>query len=234
MNKDIGTGFEGADQDAYAIPFLRVLQTNSPQVNDDEPSYIKSAKAGMFFNTVTGDLFGKEVTVIPVSYKRDFVEWKPQRGGFVRSHGADPSIVDRIVETDEKNNQYLDNGNIIQDTKNHFLLISDRLDDGPIILSLTSTGIKHSKKWMSVMRRLQLPNKKAAPMFSSTYKIWTVQNENDEGKWYQIGDKHVTAIDRIDWVNELQYEAVKAALELVSTSSAAYDSIQPQEEQDEF
>ena len=219
-----GYGFEDADRDAYAIPFIRLLQTNSPQCNPDEAAYIDGARAGMFFNTVTGQLYGKEINVIPVHYGRDFVEWQPNRGGFVAAHGPDPSILDRVVEIDDKNNSILQNGNIIQDTRNHFVLLADAPEAGPIIVSLNSTGIRHSKKWMSLLGNLILPNStKKAPMFAGVWKISSIQNENDEGKWYQIGNKSATCVEFIGWVSKPQLEAAKAARELIISGTAKAD-----------
>lgn len=223
MDNAQGAGFETADMSAYAVPFLRILQTNSPQINEDEDCYIKGAKGGMFFNTIANEVYGKEVKVIPLTYQRDFVEWKPNRGGFVRTHGSNPKILDRIVEVDDKNNNILDNGNVLQDSRNHYVLLADNLSAGPIILSMVSTGVKHSRKWMTAMRMLKTPNGKEAPMFSSVYTLKTTMNENDEGKWYQIGDKNVTLIDRENWVNQEQWEAAKAAAELINSGKTEAD-----------
>ena len=64
---DSGAGFEGADSQSFAIPYLIILQSNSPQVDEDDGKYIKGAKVGMFLNTVTGEIFdGKEgVNLVP-------------------------------------------------------------------------------------------------------------------------------------------------------------------------
>jgi hypothetical protein len=225
-----GKGFEDADKDAYAIPFLRILQSNSPQVNEDDAAYIVGAKPGMFFNTVTGALYGKEIEIIPVHYGRDFVEWRPNRGGFVRAHGSDPAILDKVKEIDDKNNSILDNGNIIQDSRNFFILIADRILDGPIILSLVSTGLRHSQKFMTLLGNLRIPNSKTnaqAPMFAGRWRIWTVQNENDDGKWYQIGNRAMTAVEFIGWCSKEQMAAGLEAHKLVRSdaSRADYDSV---------
>lgn len=219
-----GFGFEDADKDAYAIPFLRILQQNSPQCNEDEESYIEGAKAGMFFNTVTGELYGKELIIIPVHYGRDFIEWLPNRGGFVTSHGNNPIILDRVVEVDDKNNSLLDNGNVIQDTRNHYVLIEDHIEDGPIIMSLSSTGIKHSRKWMTLMQSLKIPGTgKTAPMFAGRWKINTVLNENDEGKWYQIGNKATTSVTFEGWVDKDQLNLAVSSRELILSGEAKAD-----------
>lgn len=219
-----GQGFENADKDAYAIPFLRILQTGSPQVNEDEPSYIEGAKPGMFFNTITGALYGKELKVIPIAYSRSFIEWQQNRGGFIKDHGPDPKILDRIETIDDKHNSILDNGNVIQDARTHIVLLADSPASGPIILSMTSTGIKHSRKWMTLMNGVLIPNStKQAPMFATVWKIGTVRNENDDGKWYQVGDKTSTNINMDGWVTKDQLDAAVRCRDMVASGDAKAD-----------
>ena len=89
-----GAGFEDTDADDYAIPFVAVLQKGSPQVDPDDGAYINGAKPGLFYNTVTGELF-KDITVIPCARRREFVEWVPrdEGGGLIGRHDPDSDVV---------------------------------------------------------------------------------------------------------------------------------------------
>lgn len=217
-----GDGFEDTDKDAFGIPFIRILQSNSPQVNEDEDAYVEGAKAGMFFNTVSGRLYGKEIQVIPCKYSRSFIEWLPDRGGFVQDHGADPSILARTKRENGKDT--LLNGNVVNDTRNIFSLViceDGNLDAG--IISFTSTNIKHSKKWMSKMKALLLPTKKPAPMFAGIWKVGTVLNKNDQGTWYGVGDKTSTAIDFVGWISTVQFQKVKDFREMLTSGDVKVD-----------
>jgi len=51
-------GFEDISTQTMAIPFIRVLQTLSPQLNKKKPEYVEEAQEGMFFNTVTKKVYG--------------------------------------------------------------------------------------------------------------------------------------------------------------------------------
>ena len=51
MQDDGLGGFEQLTQDVIALPFLKVLQQLSPQLDSDKPEYIEGAKKGMFCNT---------------------------------------------------------------------------------------------------------------------------------------------------------------------------------------
>lgn len=219
-----GQGFEDADSQAFAIPFLRILQALSPQVDSTEAAYIDGANQGTFFNTITNQLYGDFIEVIPVHYSREFIEWAPNRGGFQKAHGSDPGILDRVVRVDDKNNQYLDNGNTIQDTRNHFVLIVSELHKGPVILNLSSSGIKHSRKWMSMMNALVIPGTETkAPMFAGVWEIKTTKNKNDDGTWYMIGDKNVTCVEFKRWVTKTELNAAQEARKLIKSGTAKVD-----------
>lgn len=83
--EDLGFG-----KDDVAIPFLRVLQSNSPQVKKQNAKYVVDAEAGMFYNTATNEIYSGDtgLYVVPVMFKRQATLWLPrdsnaQGGGFV-------------------------------------------------------------------------------------------------------------------------------------------------------
>lgn len=191
FNADAGAGFEEADASAYAIPFLQILQSGSPQCKKSDGAYIKGAEEGKFYNTVTQELFdGDEgIIVIPCHYTQRFVEWKAREtgGGFVASHmpGEQPS-----TEKDEKGRDIIpSSGNTLVDSRNHYVLIVG--SDGsltPALITMTSTQQKKSKQWMSKMQGIKIKNAQGAfqtaPMMSRKYRITTVPESNDKGSWF--------------------------------------------------
>jgi hypothetical protein len=187
---DSGKGFEGADAQSFAIPYLTVLQSNSPQCDEDDGKYIDGAKPGMFLNTVTNELFdGKDgVLLCPAMYRRMLVEWVPRDagGGFRGAH--EPSEVDMAtLERDESGRFRMENGNFLADTRYHFVLMVK--EDGSLemlVISLTSTQIKKSKAWMTMMNTLKLKGKNGLftpPMASHLYRATSVGESNDKGNW---------------------------------------------------
>ena len=75
---------------------MKILQALSPEVNKREGKYIENAAAGDITNTVTKELYTEEqgCVVIPVAYKRMFLEWQPREsgGGLIKQH-TDASIL---------------------------------------------------------------------------------------------------------------------------------------------
>jgi hypothetical protein len=83
----------------------------------------------------------------------------------------------------------LPNGHALNDTRNHYVLIRRNGQLSPAIMSLSSTQIKASKQWMSMMQGIKQKNPatgmfEIAPMFSHAYKINTVAQSNDKGSWF--------------------------------------------------
>lgn len=200
FEEDAGQGFEGADVESFAVPFLTALQSNSPQLNEDEAEFVEGAKKGMLINTVTNDLYparkkdGEGVNVIPCAYKRQFIEWKPRGtsgGGLVAIHDVDEGIrLSKTLTENSEGKMVLENGNTLADTRMHYVLMQG--NDGawhPIILSMTSTQIKKSRKWMTIMDNIKFQRadgsgKFTPPMFSHVYRVSTVPESNDKGSWH--------------------------------------------------
>lgn len=229
------TGFEGADIDTYTVPFLYILQSNSPQLLEDADEYIEGAKPGMFFNNVTGQVYGKSIEVIPVTFQRTATEWTPgtgdrRLGKFAGMHSI-PEATD-IGEGDFYKGMAIregheNAGNFLVDTRTFTLLVIGEEEQGPIMFSLTSTGIQHAKAWMTKANMLKLKNADGKmvtpPLFSSAYRLTTSLNENELGKWYQVGTKKKSNIERIGWISEQQYSYVQDVVELIASKGLEVD-----------
>ena len=88
-----GTGLEETTAEDFAIPFIRILQQMSPQLNKQDGRYNEEAQAGMLVNTVTNEVYDGDtgVTVVPCAYVKKYIEWIPREkgGGLVdASHNA--------------------------------------------------------------------------------------------------------------------------------------------------
>lgn len=223
FSADAGAGFEEADQKSYAIPFLRVLQSGSPQVKKSDGAYIKGAEEGFLFNTVTGEVVdGTDgITIVPCHYSRNYLEWSPREsgGGLIATHDvAEGEEILRTCHKGEKGEDLTPEGNVIQDVRNHYVLVVKK-DGGyePALLSLSTTQIKKSKKWMSLMRNIRIQGQ-PAPMFSQQYKLTTVPESNDKGSWFGVKFEHIGSITSAeiyqaakDFRNMVRSGAVKAA-----------------------
>jgi hypothetical protein len=59
-----GTGLEGIDASDQIVPRLQIAAGTSKQVIEGSDVYIEGLRQGEVFNTVTGEIYGKEVFVV--------------------------------------------------------------------------------------------------------------------------------------------------------------------------
>jgi hypothetical protein len=188
LEQDAGAGFDGMTQEDYALPFLRLLTNTSPEVGE-----IDGAMPGMIYNTVTGKIYDgkKGIQVIPCAYVRQYIEWAPRgqgTGAPIHIHPATSDVLSKTHKEPGDNKDYLDNGNYIENTANHYVMVLD--EDGvpsPALISMKSTQLKKSRKWNSMMQSVKMQGKNGLftpPMYSQIYQLTTVAESNDKGKWY--------------------------------------------------
>lgn len=196
---DAGVGMEEVDKDSFAIPFIAILQGLSPQMET-----VEGAKLGRMINTVTNEMYEK-LNVVPVHFQRRYNRWAPRSegGGFKGSlsvgevetmlANGDAEYVTDVVEGKERTKLRPKGSNDeLKDTRNHFVLIVG--EDGsysPALISMASTQIKRSKKWMSLMNNIQITGaggkKFNPPSFSHIYQVGPSEKEtNNDGSWYSF------------------------------------------------
>jgi len=182
-------GLEQADADSFAIPFLRILQSNSPQVKRTDGKYIEGAREGMLINTVTQELFDTENSdtfLVPVYYRRAFMEWKAdERGGYVAEHPvSEGAAMMRETTRDDKNRDILPNGNQLSDTRYHYVIVVR--GDGsfePAIITMERTQTKKSKRLNS---DIDLKKKAKGIPYQQAfmYKVGVQAETKDENSWW--------------------------------------------------
>ena len=187
---DAAKGLGNISQEDLALPFLKILGQLSPEVNKRDGKYVEGAEPGMIFNSVSGELYDgvKGIDVIPCFYKLEYIEWKDRGEGL----GAPVAIYDSssdIMSKTKPDANYKDrlpNGNYIEKTASHFVIVSG---DSPstALISMKSTQLKISRKWNSMMSGIKMKgaNGMFTPAsFSHIYKLKTTQMSNDKGTWF--------------------------------------------------
>lgn len=187
-SQDAGLGMEGTDKSSFAIPFIAILQGQSPQIET-----VEGAKPGLFINTVTNQLF-KEMYVIPCAYQRRFLRWAPrEEGGGYRGDYSPVDVELGKVEGAALNDEgrYMIGKDELKDTRNHFVLAQSATGGFQrALISLSSTQIKKSKRWMSQIQGIEMKDAKGKTFnpasFMFMYKLSTVKEENNKGSWYGL------------------------------------------------
>ena len=187
---DANKGFQQMSQEDLALPFLKVLGQLSPEVNTRHAKHIDKAKPGMILNTVTNELYdGTEgIQVIPCFYKREYVEWRDRGESLGAPVNIYPSSSDIITKTtsDANNKDRLPNGNYLENTASHFVLVTGT-NTSTALITMKSTQLKISRKWNSMMSGMKMKGKNGLftpASFSHIYRLKTTQLSNDKGTWF--------------------------------------------------
>jgi hypothetical protein len=231
-------GFDQADADAYAIPFLSILQSGSPQCKRSDGAYIEGAQEGMLHETVEDKAFDAAdgVECIPVWYRRAYVEWglREKGGGYVAEHPADTHLAEQTTR-DENMRDILPSGNQLVDTRYHYALVKLDGEWRPVVIGMSSSQIKRSRKWMTTMQRIKYPRSNGEgmftpPMFSQVYTLHTVPESNEKGSWFSWSVKHQGAVEDPEVVEEaknflklLKAGAVREATETLNPQGSDED-----------
>jgi len=188
---DAKLGFENVDQESVALPILKLLQNGSAEAQRKHANYVEGAEPGMFFNTVTRKLYDGEkgILVIPCHYRLEYQEWADFGTGSGRPENIFPGSSDILSKTtkDAMNKDRLPNGNYIQKTAQHFVIILDEKSSETALISMSSTQAKISRNWNSMMMSITKNGKDGPytpPPFSHIYKISSVENTGKGNQWY--------------------------------------------------
>jgi hypothetical protein len=199
---DSGAGFEGTQSKDLSVPFLAILQSNSPQVVDKDPV---GAESGMLFNTVTKQMWDGEgptadgVAFIPVHKEQVYVEWVPRDagGGMVGMHDPNGDVVEKAIEDNDgkpfgklhcPDSRSDAKSGAMNDLVQTFYVYGLFLDEDGIstvgfgVVSFTSTKIKPYRDWITAMYTL----KGKPPMFANRAILRTVKQKNDSGTFFNF------------------------------------------------
>ena len=185
---DAGKGTSAIEQEDLALPFMKIFSGL-----EDIPD---GGKKGDIHNTVTGQIWsGSEgLDVILAMFNKRFILWGARGTGpgaplAIYSPG-DPNIP-KVERSPDDNKDYVvgGGGEYLETTAQHYLVLLH--EDGThetALLSMKSTQIKKSRKWMSMVMSRNMTDDEGMPFtppaYAYIYKLKTVSEENSKGKWY--------------------------------------------------
>ncbi len=187
------TGFEGTRQEDTGIPFLSILQDLSPQIKKTDPNYaikkIDGAQPGDIINSLSNTIVyrqgGEPIDFVCYYHERLYVEWKANRGGFVKAH-QNATILNECTRSADGEDT-LRNGNVVMTTSYFYGYAIVGGEKLPCVIGMTSAGLKEARGWLNQMMSIRLtgPNGKyQPPTFSHVYKLSTVLKTKDRNAWY--------------------------------------------------
>jgi len=206
--KTVARGCEEAGMDDITIPSILLLQQLSPELDDTTEKYVPDAKAGDIINSVTGVNYGRGVNLVPVYFQKQYVVFKDRQkgGGFCGAFGTKQEAVDCLAQQDGMPGDYT-----INDTASRIILVLNA--DGTYeqaIIRMTSTKLKCSRKWMSLVRMTEQDS------FARSYTIESVADQSPKGKFANY------SVRVGNYVTEDVYKAAEALYNTIAEGEVKY------------
>lgn len=221
---DAEAGSHGFKREDLTLPFIRVLQKLSPQLDKSESEYIENAEEGDFINTATKEVYngGNGLHFVPVVYTINYTEWTPreQGGGLIADHGTDKGCL--IGTKREKGKEMTPRGTIIVTSGLYFGFLVNLVtgDVEQAIVPMASTQLKKSRSLNSVIQNFRHavatkdgPRRINPRMWFHLLKITTIPESNDQGKWMGLKVERIGSVLEHEWGHKA-YQAGRDLAEL--------------------
>jgi hypothetical protein len=214
--KEGGRGSENVTTADLVIPRLEVVQSLSPARNKAHADFIDGAEEGMLYNNVTRELYGESVTVIPVFFTKEWLIWKDRkkgggfRGAFPTKAEAEAAI--RALKTPEGKPEPVEDYTAL-DTAQHFCLLINKDKPQQIVISMSKSKMKVSRKWNSMMAL------SGDDSFAQAYRVESVDDKNSQNQ-----DFKNIKVTRLGYVSESLYKVAEKMYETLRAGGVRADT----------
>lgn len=172
-------GTENLTTSDLVIPRLEVIQAIGPQVEKDNAGFIPGAVAGMLNNSVTRELYGDSVLVVPVHYTVQYLVWKDRKkgGGFF---GAYNTLKEAQARAEQEGGKKADIE--VLDTPTHLCLLLNQAKGTAeeVMISMPRTKAKISRQWNSAVML------SGGDRFARVYKVSSASAKNTKGTFHNF------------------------------------------------
>jgi len=166
-------GLEHVTEQDIAMPRLLIAQQMSPQLNPAKPEYLEDLHSGDFFNSLTGQVYGRGPLVFSV-LRGDpprWVEFIPRdQGGGIK----DPNV----KHGDPRTEWQADGKPPIATKFYDFIIMLHGFSGQLVALSFKSTGLKVARQLNGLMQA------RMKPIYTGTYAIDAPSATNAKGTWF--------------------------------------------------
>ena len=203
VKKGENLGNENIGSEHLSTPRLKQLQQLSNEVDENHSEYIDGAKVGDFINTVTKESYGKELFVVNVHFREEYVVWvKREKGGGLV--GTFPTKQEAIQHLEDAGNKVEDHE--ITQTQTHTLLKVDEktgdISEIPFLFDCSSSKLRVSREWNTQIMKL------GGDRFASLWKLASVQTANKAGQKFMN-----ISVSNVGWLKEDTYNVAKGFYE---------------------
>jgi hypothetical protein len=192
----VNDGFDNVTSDDLSIPFLTVLQSNSPEVKPKTKGGL-GLQIGNLLNTVTQEAFDGEkgVGLVPAITRHEWVEWAPRDSGegFVARYDCDDPLILEAKATQPFGQYKHRENNLVETYYIYGVLYDVETQDslGPVVISFSKTKIKRYKRLISALRSFQLAvpggngeaRRITPPMYAHSLVVCSCDDQNNKGEF---------------------------------------------------
>lgn len=203
MQEDKGKGVS-TDVSDNIVPLVYILQANSPGLDRQNKDVFlgKEAKAGdiwlrgtKMFAAADPEEDEPGMTGVPCYFSKVWIEWRPDRGGFVARHAQRPKDAKLQSEKRDEGDGTRDvwrlpGGNSVQETREYVFMVTEFAGEPlakprPYVIPMTSTNHTPGREWMSLINEQVIPGSNdAAPIYAFEYRIRTKHRVDGDNSWY--------------------------------------------------
>lgn len=213
-------GLENVEQRDMTLPRLGLCQSMSPQRTKSDVKYIHGLEEGMYFNTITGRIYGESVLIVPLLMYKTRILFNPiDEGGGIRCQAQDArhGVGDPSGDCERcPFGQFKDQQRPECDLFYNYASLAFAEDDADgldassiVVVSLKSTGIKVAKDWNALMRL------RGTDSFAGLYEFSAAEQKKDNQRWFQ------STIKNVGWVSEAQYRLAQGCYQMVKEAQLA-------------
>lgn len=201
-------GSEEVGIDDITLPRIDVLQALSPQIKKTDPKYIEGAEQGMVFNTVSSELYGSQVSFIPVKFAREFIVWQDRKagGGFRGSFQSEEDAERERLQLESPDSHE------VVETHVHYVLIVH--DDGSVeeaVLSLSRSKRKVSRKINTLVQMA------GCDRFAKVYSLNAIEVDGPKGEYWSFD------VTPLGWATKPHYDKALATFEAINNGERKID-----------
>lgn len=204
-------GSENVDASDLILPRLGQIQALSPQIKKNDPAFIEGAEQGQLFNPLTGEIYGENVTFIPVLFRKEWVVFKDRKagGGFFGAFASEQESLKFIDgHEDRAKLESIESHNHIG-----YVVKGDGSRD-QIVFTCTKSKIKASRKLNSLVAMTGVDR------FATAYQIRSVEAQNGAGDEFWSVD-----VSKLGFVTQDLYAEMATTYETLKdkTIKTSYD-----------
>lgn len=198
VKKGSGRGNEEVQAQHLQIPRIKLLQKMSDEIDRHHPNFIQGAKDGDFMNSLTREVYGDSIYVIPVKFKEEFVVWRKREagGGLLGSFKTEGEADAAIANSGEKREDF-----DITQSHSHILLVKNP-ETGelspPNIMDFSSSKLRVSRSWNSQI------SLKGGDRFAGLWKLSAIAVKNKAGAQYMS-----LGVEFVGWATKEDYLAAE-------------------------